>query len=49
MNYPVHIVSVGGLIENDEDKIFEVDNDELEVFEKEFPQKEKHVTASQLK
>ncbi len=32
-----------------EDKIFEIEPDELEIFEKEFPYKEKRVTETQLK
>ena len=31
-----------------EDKVFEVDKDELEAFEKQFPYKEKRVTDTQL-
>jgi predicted N-acetyltransferase YhbS len=31
-----------------EDPIFKIDNDELELFEKKFPYKEKHVTKTQL-
>lgn len=32
-----------------EDSVFEIDKDELNVFEKQFPYKEKHVTDTQLK
>jgi predicted N-acetyltransferase YhbS len=32
-----------------EDKVFEIGKDELEIFDKEFPYKEKRVTATQLK
>jgi predicted N-acetyltransferase YhbS len=32
-----------------EDRVFHVSNDELEIFEKQFPKKEKHVTDTQLK
>lgn len=32
-----------------EDKVFKIDNDELENFEKQFPYKEKHVSDTQLK
>lgn len=32
-----------------EDKVFEIGKEELEIFEKEFPCKEKHVTDTQLK
>ena len=32
-----------------EDKVFEIDKEELEIFEKQFPPKEKRVTDSQLK
>jgi predicted N-acetyltransferase YhbS len=32
-----------------EDKVFEIENEELEAFEKGFPYKEKHVTDTQLK
>ena len=31
------------------DKVFKIDEDELEIFEKEFPPKEKRVTDTQLK
>jgi hypothetical protein len=31
------------------DKVFEIENNELEIFEKEFPYKEKRVTDTQLK
>ncbi|MEN6310201.1 MAG: N-acetyltransferase [Acidobacteriota bacterium] len=32
-----------------EDQVFEIKDDELEAFEREFPYKEKHVTETQLK
>ena len=32
-----------------EDAVFEIEKEELEIFEKEFPYKEKHVTDTQLK
>jgi hypothetical protein len=32
-----------------EDSVFKIENNELEEFEKIFPQKEKHITDSQLK
>ncbi|MFZ5450597.1 MAG: GNAT family N-acetyltransferase [Thermodesulfobacteriota bacterium] len=32
-----------------EDRVFKIENDELEIFEKEFPPKEKRVTDTQLK
>ena len=32
-----------------DDKVFEIDNEELEIFEREFPYKEKHITDTQFK
>lgn len=32
-----------------EDSVFQIDKEELNVFEKQFPYKEKHVTDTQLK
>jgi predicted N-acetyltransferase YhbS len=42
--------SLGGISGKfNEDKVFKIENEELEDFEKQFPYKEKHVTDTQLK
>lgn len=32
-----------------EDKVFEIDDEDLEAFEREYPFREKHITDTQLK